>query len=205
MAASKFRLKDSVLIVVDMQNAFCSPGGSFLKRGYKVRNLGRVKKTVCELVRHFKERRCPVVFTKMEFKANYANAGLLVEQKHPEIETERAYLQGTWDSDIVAELKRALNGSVHVVRKAKYDPFTSPHFHRLLRKLKVRRLVLAGVLTNVCLESLARSAFDKDYLVTVVREGTTTYSQALYKASLTNIKNHFGDVVSRSAILKAAR
>lgn len=190
--------------MVDMQNAFCSPGGSFRKRGYKVLNIGRVRNAICELVRHFKERGCPVVFTRMEFDADYANAGLLVQQKHPEIRTEQAYLQGTWDSDIVTELKHELNGSVYVVRKDKYDPFTSPEFQKILRKLKVRRLVLVGVLTNVCLESLARSAFDRDYLVAVVKEGTATYSHALYKASLTNIKNHFGDVVSRNVIFKAA-
>jgi len=45
-----------------------------------------------------------------------------------------------------------------------------------LRNLGVRSLIVAGIMTDPCVESAVRDACDLDYLVTLVTDACTTNS-----------------------------
>ena len=60
----------------------------------------------------------------------------------------------------------------------------------LLRNLDVRYLVIAGVLTDQCVESAVRDACDLGYLVTLVPDACATYSQERHDNSLAAIKGY---------------
>jgi nicotinamidase-related amidase len=65
-----------------------------------------------------------------------------------------------------------------------------------LRKHGVRRLAIGGFLTNVCVESTIRAAYDLGYEVTLVRDATACLSleeQAFFE---NRIMPYFGRVVT---------
>jgi ureidoacrylate peracid hydrolase len=70
------------------------------------------------------------------------------------------------DGETVLEGKRALSA------------FTNTQLGELLAKNSIKNLVLAGFLTNVCLEATARSAYDLGYHVTIASDASGTTSQA---------------------------
>ena len=202
MKHPNWQLENQALAIIDMQNAFCDERGSFFKRGHHIANIPTIKSSILDLVRLFKSRNLPIVCTKMEFSADYREAGLLVTEKYPVIRETQAYLQGSWDSELVDELKLALGSNALIFSKTRYDPFVMPAFEQAMRSLSVQGFILAGVLTNVCVEAFARSAFDRDFQITLVPEATGTYCQELYKSSVSNIQAHFGEVVPLENILK---
>ena len=55
-------------------------------------------------------------------------------------------------------------------------------------------MALTGIVTNVCVETTARSAFVHDYYVVAVDDGCAAYVQADHVASLSNIDRFFGQV-----------
>jgi ureidoacrylate peracid hydrolase len=57
------------------------------------------------------------------------------------------------------------------------------------------------VATNVCCETTARQAFMKDYYVLFTSDCCATYSQAQHDATLFNIDQFFGQVVTSDEIM----
>ena len=59
-----------------------------------------------------------------------------------------------------------------------------------MRNLGVGYLVIAGILTDQCVESAVRDACDKGYLVTLVTDACTTHSQARHDNALGAISGY---------------
>lgn len=58
-------------------------------------------------------------------------------------------------------------------KKALLDPFLVPEFTAYLKEQGFEHLVLAGLFSDVCIDSTARTAFQKGLRVTVVEDCTT--------------------------------
>lgn len=186
-------MKDIALILVDVQNAFCSIGGSYTKRGNRILNLNYTLVKIKKLLSLARKNKWLVIFTKLEYKPDYSDAGLLVK-RNPEIVKLKGYIKNTWDSEIICDLKPKKNEAV--ITKNRYDPFLNSDLVKILVKEKVRKLIIAGFLTNICVEATARSAFDRDFEVFVIKEATSSYSKNLKDSSLATVDKHFGKVVS---------
>lgn len=193
-------VNNTALIVVDMQNAFCSPEGSFNRRGFSILNLKKVLETTKSLLSIAHKDGLLAIFTKMAYKQDYSDAGLLVKYIAPEIVQLEGYLENSWDSEIVETLRPQENDII--ITKRRYDPFFNTNFEMILRENRITELLVVGLLTNVCVETCVRSAFDRDFKVTLVREGTSTYSKRLLNASLDTIEKHFGKVISYNELIE---
>jgi ureidoacrylate peracid hydrolase len=83
-----------------------------------------------------------------------------------------------------------------VVVKHRFNAFIDTELALILRSRRIRTLVVAGVLTNVCVESTVREAFFRDYYAVVPEECVATYDKAQHDAALANIDTFFGHVTS---------
>src|SRR5205085_2152014 len=87
-----------------------------------------------------------------------------------------------------------------VLPKSSSSVFVSTHVDYLLRNLGVRQLVLAGLVTDQCVESAVRDACDLGYLVTLVPDACATYSQERHDNSLSTIKGYCRQVDTATLI-----
>lgn len=78
----------------------------------------------------------------------------------------------------------------------------SSQLERLLRSVDIDTLLICGTKTNVCCESTARDAMMMDFKVVMVSDGTAALSQEEHQASLENIIQQFGDVLTTDEILE---
>lgn len=108
-------------------------------------------------------------------------------RRNPEIKKFRGYVENTWDSEIVNILKPQRREIVII--KKRYDPFYNTNLGKILKKNKIKKLVVGGLLTNVCVESFVRSAFDRNFEVIVIKDGTATYSKSIYNNSLKTMES----------------
>ena len=175
-----------------MQNAFCSKQGSFRKRGNSIINLNNAIKTTKLLLDFARKKKWLIIFTKLAYKLDYSDAGLLIK-RNPKIRKFRGYIENTWDSQIVDVLKPHENEIIIV--KKRYDSFYDTNLEEILKKNNIKKLIVAGLLTNICVESLVRSAFDRDFKVILVKDGTSTFSKEIYSDSLKTIQKHFAKIM----------
>ncbi len=190
----------AALVLVDPQSAFCSPRGSYCRRQGPLLDIASTLRRCRKLQQAARSHRVPVFFTQLVYNPDYSDAGLLVHEITPGIKTAKAYARGSWDSGFTSSLKPLRNDVT--ISKTRYDPFLGTHLESTLRNRGVSQLVIAGVLTNVCVESCARSAFDRNFSVSVVADATTTYSAQAKHASLRLIRRHFGRVITTARALQ---
>ncbi len=81
-------------------------------------------------------------------------------------------------------------GDEIIIPKTASSVFNSTNIDYVLRNLGMRYLILAGVVTDQCVESAVRDACDLGYLVTMVPDACATYSQERHDNTLSAIKGY---------------
>ncbi len=89
-----------------------------------------------------------------------------------------------------------------VIGKRRYSAFFATDLALFLHEQQVRRVILAGVKTNVCIRASAQDAFANGFDVVVPREATNSNRPHLADASLEDIDRYLGAVVSLNQALE---
>jgi ureidoacrylate peracid hydrolase len=96
--------------------------------------------------------------------------------------------KGSWDARVLDAI--APGDDEIVLPKTSSSVFISTNIDYVLRNLGVRQLVIAGLVTDQCVESAVRDACDLGYLVTLVSDACATYSQERHDNTLRAIKGY---------------
>jgi ureidoacrylate peracid hydrolase len=96
--------------------------------------------------------------------------------------------RGLWEAQVLDEI--APLDDEMIFRKTSSSVFISTNIDYVLRNLRVRSLIVAGLLTDQCVESAVRDACDLGYLVTLVSDACTTASAERHEQSLLGIRGY---------------
>jgi ureidoacrylate peracid hydrolase len=96
--------------------------------------------------------------------------------------------KGSPDALVLAELA-PLPDEI-VIPKTSSSVFISTNIDYVLRNLGTRHLIIAGILTDQCVDSAARDACDLGYLVTIVTDACATHSAERHDWSLRNNRGY---------------
>ncbi len=153
------------LLVIDCQNDFIK-GASPYSCEMLDKNL--VKK-IKELINLCRSKRIPIIYTQHSIKPDKSNAEF---GEPPEV---RACITGTPGWEIVPALQP--QSGDFIIAKDKYDAFYDTDLENVLRKLKVKGLLLSGVLTNNCVRATAEGAHYRGYKIILITDccGATSY------------------------------
>ena len=77
-----------------------------------------------------------------------------------------------------------------IFRKTSSNVFVSTNLDYVLRNLGVRSLIVAGIMTDQCVEIAVRDACDLGYLVSLVTDACTTTSVERHEQSLIGIRGY---------------
>jgi nicotinamidase-related amidase len=89
-----------------------------------------------------------------------------------------------------------------LIGKRRYSAFFATDLALFLHEQAIRRVVLAGVKTNVCIRASAQDAFANGFDVVVPREATNSNRPHLAEASLEDIDRYIGSVVPLDSALE---
>jgi nicotinamidase-related amidase len=87
-----------------------------------------------------------------------------------------AFVKGQWGAEIVEDLAPE-EGDIVVEGKRGLDAFASTNLDFILRSKGVETVALAGFLTNCCVESTMRSAYERGYEVVTLTDCVAATSQ----------------------------
>ena len=199
----------TALLVVDMQNDFCAPGGMMDNEGLDLTAVQALTQRLPELIDVARAAGVLVTFVRNVYTtdANWYLSDVWLEQAQRR--RVGSYIErpvcspGSWNGDFCGEV-RPREGDP-VITKHRFSAFHNTDLNLVLRSHGVRSVVLTGVATNVCVETTARDAFMNDYYVVFVKDGSATYSEAEHAATLATIDRYFGQVVSIADLAAAWR
>jgi ureidoacrylate peracid hydrolase len=208
-----FRPAETALIIVDMQNAYASPGGYIDLAGFDVSGAPPVIEKIKEAASAARAAGMPVIYFQNGWDPDYVEAGgpgspnwhksnaLKTMRKRPELHG-KLLAKGGWDYELVQGLPPQ-PGDI-IVAKPRYSAFFNTNLDSLLRARGIRSLVFTGIATNVCVESTLRDGFFLEYFGVVLHDATHQAGPAFIKdASLYNIEQFFGWVSSVDAFRAA--
>lgn len=128
----------------------------------------------------------------------YATLGLpVVWTRHLNIRADARGMSRWWRDLIVRENPKSEIHSIfspapnQVIEKTQYDAFYQTGLDLLLKGMLVEQVVIAGVMTHLCCETTARSAFMRGYDVFFLIDGTATYNEDFHRATLRNLSHGF--------------
>jgi ureidoacrylate peracid hydrolase len=170
------------LLVVDMQNGFCHPEGSFTRIDMGVEGAVEAVRNAAIAVAQARRAGIPVVFTRHLYRPGRADEGRALKQNSPALAGVDGLEAGTWDAEVMAEL--GCGPGDLVVDKVRFDAFQWTSLEPLLRGLGVDELVVCGVITNICVETTIRSAFMRDFPVIMLADCCAAATRRLHELSV---------------------
>ena len=123
-----------------------------------------------------------------------------VERHHPGLQDfefrklPRHHQAGASDAAYVPGFEPMATGREVEVTKRRFSAFYATELDLLLREQGIRRVVVAGVKTNVCIRATATDAMAGGFDVWVPRETTNSNRPHLAEASLEDIERYIGCV-----------
>lgn len=192
---------DTALVVIDMQNGFCHPEGSFAQLGLDIEATNRAIEGCRRLIEAAREAGVPIIYTRYVYRPDYLDGGVLVQDILPALADAKSLAAGTWDADIVDELEPQPQD--FIVDKNRYSAFYATGLATVLSSLRISNLVICGVTTNMCVETTARDASQMDYRVFVVGDATGELDEERHRVALTTIGFGFGWVVTVDDVERA--
>ncbi len=165
----------SALLVLDMQDYFLDPSS----HAY-IPSAAAILPGIRQLVSVWTEGNLPVIFTR------HLNT------------PQNARGMAVWWRDLIQESSplSTITGSLDVtsgmlIEKSQYDAFLGTSLEPELRRLEISQVVICGVMTHLCCESTARSAFMRGFDVFFTVDGTATFTAAFHAATLLNLSHGF--------------
>ena len=188
----------SALLIIDMQNAFIDTRGSLPRMGLDTSRTRKAIEPIQRLRREFHDRGLPVIYLQHTHEPDGSDMGRIAEV-FPPIRALGHCFDGTWDAAIIEELTPAPQDTV--VKKNRFSWFYWTNLEDVLRRLRVRSLVVAGIATNICVESTIRDAFYRDYPVVVPREATASFTEEAETGSFANFAFAFARVLPLEEVI----
>ncbi len=180
------RKDDCALMVIDMQKHFCTKEGRMWVPGaeFLVERLDR-------LVKVFRAQDRPVFFTRHIDACDKDNLML------------RWWGDALDEDDPLSEILDVFNArESDTIKKTQYDAFLNTNLEQRLKEKNIKQIVISGVLTNVCCESTARTAFMRGYEVYFCTDGTATYEKEMHEGTLVNLRYGFAKLMTVEEVVR---
>jgi ureidoacrylate peracid hydrolase len=193
------------LVVVDVLNDFCADDGAMAREGLDVRDAQRMAARIPELIDAARDAATLVVFVRNVYSTEGETYLSDVWLEQAQRRREGSYVErpvcppDSWGNDFFGQVRPL--PAEPIVTKHRFDAFLNTDLDLILRSNAVRSVVVAGVATNVCVETTVRQAFLRDYYVVLPRDGAAAYSAAEHDASLATIDRYFGQVVTCDEVI----
>lgn len=191
------------LVVVDMQNVFCQPGGALEIAASRdtADNINRLA-DVC------RAQQIPVIWIRSYHPAGGADWRMFfsyfISPERGKLAAEQLQ-ENNPGSAIYSEMR--VDPADYIVSKNRYSCFIpgSSSLERLLRSLQRDTIMICGTRSNVCCESTSRDAMMLDFKVLFISDGTSAMSPEEHQATLDTLAQSFADVMTTDEAIKEIR
>jgi len=170
-----FEPSHAALLVLDMQDYFLDHSSHAFFPSAEA-----ILPVINSLIGLFQSNRLPLIFTKHINTSQ--DAGLMAGWWKDLITRENPL------SSLTADLDTSYGD---VIQKCQYDAFHKTPLEQLLTTKGISQILISGVMTHLCCETTARSAFMLGFEAFFLIDATATYNEDFHFATLLNLSHGF--------------
>jgi len=161
--------KQTALILVGFQNDYFAKDG--ILRGV-VEEPHRVDEVLANSVAFLKDAvktemtiiSTPISLTP-DYRALASPVGILNS-----IKESGAFKAGTSGADTIPELKEFGDRILYVTGKVGFNAFSNTHLEDVLAERGIKDVLVAGMVTSLCIDSTGRAAYERGFSVTILSD-----------------------------------
>lgn len=185
-----FSVKDTAVLVIDVQNDFCHPDGALGPKTGGEMDCNQIISTINKTLNSLREKSVDIIFIRT-VHSRWTNSPNWTARKSNTKEMP-VCIPDSWGADFcgVSPMQNEL-----VVTKNRYSAFHGTNLDLILRSLGKRNLLLMGFMANVCVESTARDAFQLNYSVYALEDCIGAAGKKEFESAMLNIDKYFGQVI----------
>lgn len=188
----------TAMLVIDMQNAFGSPGGMFDRAGVPIASIQQAVAPTRAAIAAARQAGLKIIYLKVGYQADLSDLPAHMGN------LDGALTRDEWGSDILDELTPAPDDTV--MYKTSFSGFYQTELDDLLRAAGITHLIVTGCTTSICVESTVRDAFFRDYHCIVLEDCTAepigaNLSRSNHDATLLLIERVFGSVSTAADLI----
>ncbi len=197
------KAKQTAVVLLELQNDFLTEGGKLYPLLKPVLAAYDIKANQNELIRAARASGMLIVHVPIGFSADYREMGDAPYGILQTVKNAGALIKDTWGSAIAEGIDIQADDIV-VEGKSGIDAFAGTHLDFVLRSHGVTSITLAGQLTNICIESTMRAAYDKGYRVFGITDASATIGLEQYNASIEHNWPMFSEPMTHNVFLDRA-
>lgn len=176
--------KTTALVLIEFQNDFTSEGGTLHGAVAEVMAATDTVGHGQQALAAAHEAGATVIHSPISFAPGYYEIS-----SHPYgilkgVVDSTSFVKGTWGCEIVESMAPA-DGDIVLEGKRGLDAFGSTNLDFILRSKGITTIVLAGFLTNCCVESTMRSAYEKGFEVYTLTDAVGATSLPEHENAIT--------------------
>lgn len=166
----------TAVVLIEFQNEFTTEGGVLHGAVAGVMESSGMLDNTKAFVQRARDAGVTIMHAPITFAPGY-----LELTRHPYgilagVVGGNAFVKGTWGAAIIDDLTPA-EGDILIEGKRGLDTFASTNLDFILRSKGIDTVVLAGFLTNCCVESTMRSAYENGYRVITLTDCVAATSE----------------------------
>jgi len=176
-------MSQTALVLIEFQNDFVSEGGA-LHDGVKaeIARTGMIDRTIA-LVKAARAKGVKIVWVPIEFAKGYPELASAPYGILAGVKATQAFQKGEWGAEIIEALSPESDDIV-ISGKRGLCSFASTNLDFVLRHNGITHVALGGFLTDCCVESTMRTAYELGYDVVTLTDCTATLSQAQHEGAI---------------------
>lgn len=162
----KLTSKNTALLVMDLQNDFCSEKGILAKDfNADVSSIHKMIPKLEKFIENLRNLNVKIIFTKQYEIPEGAPKTIKTLFERGKLTPK--CVPNSWGSDFYKI--KPLDTDI-VLEKRSWDAFTNKQLFEILESNNIEFLIFTGVFTTICIESTARRAFSEGYEVIIPKD-----------------------------------
>jgi ureidoacrylate peracid hydrolase len=202
-----FEPRQAALLVIDMQNGFAAPDGTLGKAGFDISMTREIIPRIQSLVDAARAAGVQVFWSRQVHYPDDRTREQRIIPGHLARGAGRSFLcaRGTWDAEVIDELKPYLNPEDNVVEKHRASCFYSTTFEAKLRIHGIRLLIVTGTTASFCVDSTIREAYARDFDIVVPADAISDTEIEATRGVLRSTERFHGFVTTTDDLLTKLR
>jgi nicotinamidase-related amidase len=195
----------TAFVMIEYQNDFCSPGGKFYNAVKECIDTTNMLPKSIETINKARSLGCTIIHCPISFEAGHNEISKTPYGILAGVKQNDAFISNTWGADFVDGMKPMIPNDLIVKGKSGLCGFTSTNLDFLLRQNHIENVVLGGFLTNCCVESTMRTAYEHGYKVYTLIDCVAATSIVAQDATIQYNFGMFSIPTTSSNILNAIK
>ena len=177
--------KKTAIILVDDDNDFLSEKGKLYPAVKDNLDSNHVITNINKLLNNTRKQGVTIIHVPIVFSADYHEMGEEPYGIFKVVKDAGAFQRDSWGAK-VADTLDVDDSDIIVDNKSGTCAFATTDLDEILSSRGITNIALGGLLTNVCIETTMRTAYDKGYKVYGLVDCSATISDEQQQASIDN-------------------